>query len=142
MPSTERLAIFASTTIRVVNHLRTIDRGATANEIATVLRLSYYTVDKALRARRFDVCDVLCIGRVWRHFDTSAGTGGDAQAGVSRANRSGVIAGRREAIKPTAVWKGHTTPGPIRPGALDYQSIPSRMGNARVPHHTSAPATA
>jgi hypothetical protein len=48
---------------------------------------------------------------------------------------SGVIAGPRQAPDPKAVWKGHTTPGPIRPGARDYEAVPSRHGDTRHPYH-------
>jgi hypothetical protein len=64
----------------------------------------------------------------------------EAQRALIRAQGarkgSGVIAGLRQPPDRTAVWKGHTTPGPIRPGARDYEAVPSRHGDTRQPYHT------
>ncbi len=48
---------------------------------------------------------------------------------------SGVIAGLRQAPDINAVWRGHASPGPIRPGARDYEAVPSRHGDTRHPYH-------
>lgn len=55
---------------------------------------------------------------------------------------SGVIAGLRQPPDRTAVWKGHATPGPIRPGAMDFMAIPSRHGDTRHPYTAGGPEIA
>ena len=130
MPSTEKLAAHADTTCRVVDYLRQIGRSASVNEMAATLGIAAYTVASVLGTRRLDVGDVRPWGRRWRHTDASVLANKPART----SSNSGVIAGRREPPNRTAVWTGHTTPGPIRPGALDYRNIPSRIGDARIPH--------
>ena len=91
---------------------------ATTAEVARQFACAHKAADNLLRQRARTVMDIKRDGDHWQATEKQQRT------------VAAVVAPR-----PFREWKGHADPGPIRPGAHDYERIPSLMAGARVPHH-------
>ena len=121
--------------------------GANTAEVALEFHVTYKQADALLRQRSKGVGDISLGRGRWvarspearallaskRIAANAPGTSPAAMHGV--ASSSGVVAELRQAPDINAVWKGHSTPCPIRPGSMDFMAIPSRMGDVRQDYH-------
>lgn len=131
MPSTAKLAFKANAAQRARDYLVREGIGATVSNLSGVLSVPYSTLAAALRDRAEKIGDLERRGRTWWPIEVET----PEPTFKPKARGSGVIAGLRQPPDINAVWKGHSTPGPIRPGARDYEAIPSRFGGVLESYH-------
>ncbi len=125
--------------------------GANTAEVALEFEVTYKQADALLRQRSKGVGDISLGRGRWvarspearallasKRMDaagSSAGSGTSPAAMHGVASGSGVVAELRQAPDIYAVWHGHSTPGPIRFGSMDFMAIPSRIGDVRQDYH-------
>lgn len=131
MPTTAKLAFKANAAQRARDYLVRQGIGATVSNLSGVLSVPYSTLAAALLDRAEKIGDMERRGRTWWPIEVET----PEPTFKPKARGSGVIAGLRQPPDINAVWKGHSTPGPIRPGARDYEAIPSRFGGVLESYH-------
>ena len=128
---------------------------STTADVAFRFAITMKQAENILRGRANTVGDIARSGRVWRatspagyptaplvtRLETGESAGG-APAGAERpaiGDTAPVVHAivQRRTPPPFVEWSGAMGIGPIRPGARDFESIPSRIGNERVPYHTA-----
>lgn len=131
MPTTAKLAFKANAAQRARDYLVREGIGATVSNLSGVLSVPYSTLAAALLDRAEKIGDMQRRGRTWWPIEIET----PEPTFKPKVRGSGVIAGLRQPPDINAVWKGHSTPGPIRQGARDYEAIPSRFGGVLESYH-------
>ena len=115
---------------KMVNYV--VEHGPqSTQQLADAFGLGYTLTFNIIKCRRNRPGGVLYVGKQWRKFGTD-------QLSTSQPVEAKPVSTTVASLRtlPTfREWTGHPNPGPIRPGARDYEQIPSLMAGQRVPHH-------